>query len=267
MRTGNLVVLSFVIVVGLLCPASVLGQSNMLQSGTESTILQTSTESTMLQTQTEQPPPSQMQQYQMQYQESQQQYQPQLSQPNPNALQIGTTWNEEALGEMEGSWKWFVIPEWLAGKWHREKSKAQLFGFLPLIIKAERNRVYGYQTDEQGRIWHLVRTPYKARVERDGYFDMFVVRDEELKATGDNSVIMKTTWTRYVVKNNRIKDVINGSQIDTIQSVGDGIITTKSNLKFGNATWTDQRVQEYSPIEFYKNIHLPTALHQFRQGL
>lgn len=243
----------------------------LAQSGTELSLLQTGTESTTTQTQTEQPLqtyPEQQPEVQPQYQPYQpnQPYQPQLAQPNPSALQIGATWNEAALGQMECRWKWFVIPSWLAGKWHREKTKAQLFGFLPLTIKADRNRVYGYQTDERGRIWHLVRTPYKAKVERDGYFDMFVVRDEQLISNNDNSITMKTTWTRYVVKNGKIKEVINGSQVDTIRNTSDGITTAYSKMKIGTATWTDKRVQQYSPIDEYGGVYLPDALLDFRRA-
>ena len=243
----------------------VLAQSSMLQSGSESNMLQADQTSQEQQHQMQYQPTEQQPQYQPAYQP----YQPQLAQPNPNALQIGTTWNEANLGEMESQWKWFVIPEWLAGKWHRTIQKAKFLGMFSVEMKADRDRVYGFQTDELGRIWHLVRVPYKAKVLRSYGFDMFVIHDEKLVNEAPNAVTLQIDWTRYVVQGGIVREVKEGYQLDKIERLDTVPATTKTTSKGTGfkANWTDTKTQEYVPIESYRGINLPNELASFRAQL
>lgn len=184
-------------------------------------------------------------------------------------LQTGTVYNEAALGEMENRWQWFVIPEWLAGKWHRTNQKSKFLGLFSVDMKADRNRVFGFQTDELGRIWHLVRVPYKAKVMRSYGFDVFVVRDEEMTAATEDSVTIKTTWSRYIVENGIVQSVKNGFQNDRIQRQNTTPQTTKTTSTGTEvaARWIDTKVQEYAPIEFYKGVYLRKSLTRLRESL
>ncbi len=190
-------------------------------------------------------------------------------------LRTGCEFNEQSLGEMQTQSNWFHIPWWLAGTWKRERSITFSQGEPPRPKKDERVRIFGFQTDGKGGIWHLVRTPFKVVTRTPGSINYFLIRKEEPIKISKHEVTIRMVWTIWHVheKTGRILRVNQGDQVDTFRPVNENTLSATSvcqaysetgkPMGLWRAQWTDHKIEVYKPTQELNGQNLVVLLSDF----
>jgi hypothetical protein len=163
---------------------------------------------------------------------------------------------------------WFKIPGWIAGVWQRRMTTTKVLGFLPATSQDIRLRRYGFQNDNNGDIWHWVRTPFPVITDTGNFINHFVIRVEEPISVSEEQVIVHMVWTRWSVRKDIgiIDHVAQGDQVDSFQKIQPNVIHANSSLanytelgKFlvkSKATWKDYLVEPYQRINEYRGVNV-----------
>ncbi len=190
-------------------------------------------------------------------------------------LRTGCEFNEQSLGEMATQSNWFHIPWWLAGTWKRDHSVTYSAGEAPRPKKDERVRIFGFQTDAKGGIWHLVRTPFKVVTRTPGSVNYFLIRKEEPIKISKQEVTIRMVWTIWHVheKTGRILRVNQGDQVDTFRPMNENTLDassvcqayTETGKPMGvwRARWTDHKIEVYKPTPELNGQNLVVLLSDF----
>lgn len=188
--------------------------------------------------------------------------------PVSPSLRAGSQFNQNQLPKQLSNSKWFQIPQWMAGEWRRKEIYIKKYGALQRAQKDVRQHRYGYQTDAKGKIWHWVRAPYPVVTEQANTISYFLIKNEDLIRASNSKVIIKINWTTWVInKANRvISKVIQGVQVDTYKSNGEGALLAQSNvanydqdgklITRQNWFWKDDLMVYYEPVDQFegKNV-------------
>lgn len=190
-------------------------------------------------------------------------------------LRTGCEFNEQSLGEMATQSNWFHIPWWLAGTWKRDHSITYSAGEAPRAKKDERVRIFGFQTDAKGGIWHLVRTPFKVVTRTPGSINYFLIRKEEPIKISKQEVTIRMVWTIWHVheKTGRILRVNQGDQVDTFRPMNENALDassvcqayTETGKPMGvwRARWVDHKMEVYKPTAELNGQNLVVLLSDF----
>jgi len=193
----------------------------------------------------------------------------------PLQLRTGLEFNEQDLGEMATQSSWFHIPWWLAGTWKRDHSVTYSQGESPRPKKDERVRIFGFQTDAKGGIWHLVRTPFKVVTRTPGSINYFLIRKEEPIKISKHEVTIRMVWTIWHVheKTGRILRVNQGDQVDTFRPMNENTLDASSvcqaysetgrPMGLWRAKWTDHKIETYKPTPELNGQNLVVLLSDY----
>ena len=186
-------------------------------------------------------------------------------------LRAGTQFDSSLLPEKASVSKWFRIPHWMAGVWHREflydRSGKK---------KDSRTRTFGFQTDAVGAVWHWVRVPFRQVNDLRAYQGYSSVRDESMVERTEDSFTLRTNFTSWIVskRTNIVFQVTQCDQIDVFTKDTDGSMKVKSSLssydqlgrKIGknyNSHWQETIVKGYVPIDEYKGVNVKESFIQY----
>jgi hypothetical protein len=117
---------------------------------------------------------------------------------------------------------WYRIPEWRAGKFHREKQVDHgLYGDTAIVSRVD--HVYGMQRDASGGIWHHRSWPHVTKVEMNGYVEYKIIESYEPIEGAPNEFAFKVSSTDIDVdpKTNKIKRVTKQQEVDRYHPEGD----------------------------------------------
>ena len=190
-------------------------------------------------------------------------------------LRAGSQFNQENLPRQFTKSKWFKIPRWMAGEWRRQAVYIRKNGVLQQSQKDIRQHRYGFQTDQEGNVWHWVRTPHRTVSEQTRTISYFLIRDEELVASSPDKVSIKITWTTWVVNKHTgiIDSVIQGVQVDTYRPKGEGALQADSHVANYNQDgkllvrqdwcWQDDMMVYYEPVDSYEGVDVKRLFSDF----
>jgi hypothetical protein len=111
--------------------------------------------------------------------------------PVKSGLRLGDTFDKGALPQFHTTKSWYRIPQWYAGRWHRDTMIYEFPGNPPIVSASRRDRWRGYQYDRMGHIWHERNEPFLLVVESDASIEMNVIILEEPIMVNDNQVVIK----------------------------------------------------------------------------
>ncbi len=115
---------------------------------------------------------------------------------NPNAVILGEPVDD-----------WICIPPWLAGTFYVDRSLVVDFIDYRTRTHLEPNRLesiyrtfhYGHQLDNNGRVWHLNRCPYRNSIKSENNTQYNLIRQSKFLHSGNDSVVETATGPALVV--------------------------------------------------------------------
>ncbi len=114
--------------------------------------------------------------------------------PVDKAFQPNKLFAEASLPGEATSDGWYPIPEWRAGKFHREtQTNHSIFG--DVTIKSSVDHVYGMQLDKRGGIWHHESWPKVTKVELEDYTEYKIVNSYQPVSVTNGEFVVKTLET------------------------------------------------------------------------
>jgi len=161
-----------------------------------------------------------------------------------------TTWGES---------EWTKIPAWLAGTWQRSTVNETIDGKHSQHHDV-RARIFGFQTDVKGDIWHWNRTPFFVVSKEEGILRYFRMETEDIYVN-DDVVNVRMNWTEWDLdpSTKKIIAVNRGDQIETITHYVGDLIEVNSSIQTYDlegkkasqiaAHWKDYRTKAYSQID------------------
>lgn len=174
-------------------------------------------------------------------------------------LRAGTKFDEGLLPKPHTISKWFRIPSWMAGEWHRQ-TRTRHTPMGSVQVKDERTRKFGFQTDSMGAVWHWVRIPFSQINDLGSIYAYSVVRDESMVARSENSFTLRTIFTGWLIdkRTGIVRSVQQSDQIDEFFLQSNGRMAIRGSIctydQFGQkksieqCSWFDTKIADYNPV-------------------
>ncbi|HEY9712528.1 MAG TPA: hypothetical protein V6C72_03600, partial [Chroococcales cyanobacterium] len=193
----------------------------------------------------------------------------------PSALKAGSFFDEKALPKPPHDDQWYLIPDWLAGRWLRsEETILSTYRFdthtqnnQPRTIALQEMADFGVQRDSAGHIWHY-RLATRGMADKGSTLSIALVQSQEPLSVTDQEVVIRDVFTELQV-NRATSVIIEAKQAESISHylpVKDGTIRTSVSIKFFQEDGTPDRQQEnvsterrieaFSPCNSYKGLDL-----------
>ena len=171
-----------------------------------------------------------------------------------------------------GPARFFQIPSWLAGTWHKE-SQTDFYRYSYVTKQtditartgpARSDGTWGTQREEDGTVWQYDATPFNSTVDSGSEFVVQVVRISEPVAQSEKVFVRRSLDTQIRVDkmSGRIKAVESGEQLTTYYPEQDGLVKRESSAKvfdangnpvlLGKSFSYETRVAEFQPQNVYQ---------------
>jgi hypothetical protein len=190
--------------------------------------------------------------------------------PVEPAFRIGATLNVSKLPKFVAGNKWYVIPHWLAGKWHQDK-QTTYYSYDYETEEADRSRhettargddELGWQQDRRGGIWQYENAPYIAVVEGDGYFAVQIIKMSEPVSVSEKQVVLRFRGIDLHVDSDT-KRIVASSQNEKLQvytqsDYGPGYSRCVASIKSFDEDGKPSRLSQAATISVQRQLFTPT---------
>lgn len=184
-----------------------------------------------------------------------------------------------------GSVRFFIIPNWLAGSWHKD-SQTDFYRYNYLTKEtdvttrtepARSDGAWGTQIDAEGNVWQYDATPFQTTIDTGSEYVVQLVRSMEPVESNDVHFVRKSLDTQIRVDRmtNRIKAVESGEQLTTYTPEEAGLIKRESSAKvfdqqglptlLGKSFCYEKKIAQFSPQDVFQGKDMKTLFAQFRQ--
>jgi hypothetical protein len=171
-----------------------------------------------------------------------------------------------------GPSRFFKIPGWLAGTWHKE-SQTDYYRYSYITKQtdittrtgpARSDGTWGTQRQDDGTVWQYDATPFNSTVDSGSEFVVQLVRVSEPVEESDKIFVRRSIDTQIRVDKmtGRIKAVESGEQLTTYYPEQDGLVKRESSAKvfdangvavlLGKSFSYETRVAEFQPQNMYQ---------------
>jgi hypothetical protein len=119
---------------------------------------------------------------------------------------------------------WYQVPDWLAGKWHREVefSIGQGTDGRPIstMRKSKADVVYGHQLDKQGDTWSFIQVPFTQTIDSGPYIYYKLTKTFEPSILENHHFVIRTTSDDVKVLKNtgKIQEVFRREEIHELKA-------------------------------------------------
>jgi hypothetical protein len=141
---------------------------------------------------------------------------------------------------------WYEIPNWLAGKWHKEtQTDYYRYNYLTKVTdntrytrQASSDGIWGIQSDLSGHFWQFAAAPFSQYVDTETETIVQIVRlSESLECTGDRFVKRSVdTQLRVNKTTGKITSVETGEEISVFSPESDTMIKRETSSKVFDQT-------------------------------
>lgn len=209
-------------------------------------------------------------------------------QPLDPSIAVGEIFEPSKLPTLESqpSNKWYRIPNWLAGTWHKDSQtdyyrynyKTDKTDTTTRTEPAKATGTWGTQQDDKGTIWQFDPAPFTATVDSGDDFVVQMVRSSEPIDVSDRKFVRRSIDTQIRVSktNGVIKSVESGEQLTTYRPEGDGLIKRETSAKvfdtqgqpilLGKSFAYENRVNGFTPQDTYKGKDMKKLFQEFLQS-
>ncbi|CAN5654805.1 hypothetical protein BH10CYA1_BH10CYA1_15360 [soil metagenome] len=206
-------------------------------------------------------------------------------QPLDPSLAVGEIFAPSKLPTIEQAPanKWYRIPDWLAGTWHKDSQtdyyrynfKTNATDTTTRTEPAKATGTWGTQRDDKGTIWQFDPAPFTATVDSGDDFVVQMVRTSEPVDVTDKKFVRRSIDTQIRVSkvNGVIKSVESGEQITTYRPEGDALIKRETSAKvfdpegqpilLGKSFAYENRVNSFAPQDMYKGKDMKKLFQEF----
>ncbi len=184
--------------------------------------------------------------------------------PLPMKLRAGNIFNEKNLPATDKITKWYIIPRWIAGNWHRkyETILTRDKVILPSQpILSQTDYQMGVQKDKHGNIWTLYQTPKISGIDSDKEQVKNITMDLKILNTKNNNLILKTrSFQIYIDKaTNRINKVQQNEIVSIYSPINSKQFQSLSRVDWYNGEGfliaNDERMSTIDKIKDFENIN------------
>jgi hypothetical protein len=179
--------------------------------------------------------------------------------------------------------KFFKIPPWLAGTWHKE-SQTDFYRYSYLTKQtdittrtgpARSDGSWGTQLSDDGTIWQYDACPFNSTVDSGSEFVVQLVRVSEPVEENDKIFVRRSLDTQIRVDKmtGRIRAVESGEQLTTYYPEQDGLVKRESSAKvfdqngnpllLGKSFSYETRVATFQPQDSYQGKDVRSMFLQF----
>jgi hypothetical protein len=179
--------------------------------------------------------------------------------------------------------KWYRIPAWLAGTWHKDSQtdyyrytyKTNTTDTTTRTEPAKATGTWGTQQDDKGTIWQFDPAPFTATVDSGDDFVVQMVRTSEPIDVSDRRFVRRSVDTQIRVSkaDGVIKSVESGEQITTYRPEGEGLIKRETSAKvfdpqgqpvlLGKSFAYENRISPFTPQDMYKGKNMKQLFQDF----
>jgi hypothetical protein len=206
-------------------------------------------------------------------------------QPLDPSIAVGEIFAPSKLPTIDNqpSNKWYRIPDWLAGTWHKDSQtdfyrynyKTNTTDTTTRTEPAKATGTWGTQQDEKGTIWQFDPAPFTATVDSGDDFVVQMVRISEPVDVSDRKFVRRSIDTQIRVSkvNGVIKSVESGEQITTYRPEGENLIKRETSAKvfdpegqpilLGKSFAYENRVSAFAPQNNYKGKDMKKLFQEF----
>ncbi len=132
----------------------------------------------------------------------------------------GAPFLESQLPKIGGVFKWYKVPAWLVGQWHREEEVSVGSHGAPqsTISKSKGDMVYGHQTDEDENIWSFYQEPYWQKIDSGPYLYYKLTKSftPMWLANGHFAIRTLSDDVKMLKKTGKVEDVCRREEIHEI---------------------------------------------------
>jgi hypothetical protein len=182
-----------------------------------------------------------------------------------------------------GPARFFQIPSWLAGTWHKE-SQTDYYRYSYVTKQtdiatrtgpARSDGTWGTQQDDQGTVWQYDATPFNSTVDSGTEFVVQLVRMSVPVESSEKIFVRRSLDTQIRVDKmtGRIKAVESGEQLTTYYPEQDGLVKRESSAKVFDAAGSpvllgksfsyETRVASFQPQNLYLGKDVRTLFLDF----
>ncbi len=184
--------------------------------------------------------------------------------PLPVNLREGNVFNEKNLPATDKNTKWYVIPKWIAGVWHRKYETILTRDEVVMPaqpILSQTDYQMGVQKDKNGNIWTLYQTPKISTIDSDKEQVKNITMDLKILNTKNNKLILKTrSFQIYIDKaTNRINKVQQNEIVSIYSPINSKQFQSLSRVDWYNGEGfliaNDERISTIDKVKDFENIN------------
>jgi hypothetical protein len=193
--------------------------------------------------------------------------------------------NLPMVGAVETN-RWYRIPDWLAGTWHKE-SQTDYFRYdyatrvtdtTTRTAPARSDGRWGTQMDEKGAVWQYDPTPFTAKVDSGDEYVVQLVRVSEPVEATDKVFVRRSVDTQIRIEKatNRIKSVESGEQITQYVPEGEQLVKRETSAKvfdddgrpvlLGKSFAYENRIAPFQAQDTYQGKDMRVLFKKFLQS-
>jgi len=176
--------------------------------------------------------------------------------------------------------EWFMIPRWLAGRWHKKGDLT--VGVTDLLtghkgmqnvwVNNELSTHWGHQVDRNGNIWHANFIPTTRDGDSDGEVVRFVTVAEKCELTTPEQVVTRTHYvvTKALEANNEVVEKYQQESLNDYTMTAQGGMENRSSNKLYHMNGQAYRmgllesqfskIAEFAPTAFDRGIDMRKSL-------
>jgi hypothetical protein len=176
--------------------------------------------------------------------------------------------------------EWFMIPQWMAGRWHKRGDltvsvtdvQSGHTGMANVWTDNEMTVHFGHQVDRAGNIWHANFIPSQHAGDSDGETVRFVTVAQQCEVTNPQEVVTRTHYvvTKTMISSNEVVERFQQESINDYVLSPKGELENKSSNKMfrmngqayriGVLQSQFMKVQEFAPENIDRGIDMRKAL-------
>jgi hypothetical protein len=204
--------------------------------------------------------------------------------PVEPSLSPGAVYDPRNLpGQAPNSIRFFRIPQWLAGTWHKDwQTDYYRYNFVTkqtdITTRTETARsdgTWGTQADKDGNVWQYDGTPFQTTVDSGSEYVVELVRSSEPVESSGAYFIRRSVDTQIRVDKatNQIKSVESGEQLTTYLPEQDGLVKRETSAKvfdqsgqpvlLGKSFCYETRIRTFAPQDTFQGKDMKSLFAEF----
>ena len=194
-------------------------------------------------------------------------------------LQAGSTFDEHNLPALHTRTGWYMVPTWFAGHWHRETQTDKIGLFRTITHASRRDRLRGYQIDNNGRIWQAHDEPNVIIVDTGKSLNYILDRVLQPLTVRDDIVVIRFIGSDIVVEKGS-KRIVRSYQREEVQEIRPGPNNTlrcqskltrfdQNGRSMGTISggWDETLIRPFQPLDFYQGRNYFQDFCQYLQSI